>query len=207
MATVALPVLSKPWDRAYPQLVDNVSVSRQGDRGISFVESDDPYWVITMRTMPLSNADRHILEAFVSDTKRGMNTVLFVPPIDCIPRAYWGDSNNVALNNPGSLVSITSGNILNFNSVDTGLQLMKGDLIGLTTGDYKLIVRCLQDATAVANAITSLKVDPPIPSYITVGAVVTFKNPVMNTRLLPNSFSMPDENWPVATFQLQEVPR
>ena len=205
MATVALPALK--WDRAYPQLVDSVSASRQGDRAISFVETDDPYWLITMRTMPLSNADRHILEAFVSETKRGMNTVLFIPPIDCIPRAYWGDSNNAALTNTGNLVSITSGDTLNINSVTTGLKLMKGDLIGLTTGAYNLIVRCRQDVTAVAAAITSLKVDPPIPAYITAGAVVTFKYPVMNTRLLPNSFSMPDDNWPVATFQLQEVPQ
>lgn len=206
MATVVLPPTIK-WDRAYPQLIDNVSVSRQGDRGISFVESDDPYWLITMRTMPLSNADRHIMEAFVSETKRGMNTVLFIPPIDCIPRAYWGDSANPVLTNTGNLVSITNGDTLNINSVTTGLKLMKGDLISLTTGDYKLIVRCRQDVTAAASAIASLAVDPPIPSYIAAGAVVTFKYPVMNTRLLPNTFSMPDENWPVATFQLQEVPK
>lgn len=205
MAVVTLPAIK--WDRTYPQIIDSTSVSKQGDRGISFVETDDPYWLCPMRTMPLSNADRRLLEAFVSETKRGMNTVIYTPPIDCIPRAYWGDSANPALTNPGNLVSITNGNVLNINSVTNGLILTKGDLISLTTGDYNFIVRCLNGVVAASNTIASLAVDPYIPAYITAGAVVTFKEPIMNTRLLPKSFNMPDENWPVATFQLQEVPK
>ncbi len=52
-----------------------------------------------------------------------------------------------------------------------------------------------------------MTVEPAVPAYITAGAVVLFKNPVANMRLLPGSFSIPDDAKPVVTFTLVEIPK
>lgn len=201
----SLPSVRWAWN--YPQLVDSVSVSRTGNRAISFVEYADPFWQVTMTTQKTTATERNLLEAFIGRAKRGMVTVLYTPTHQCIPREYWGDANNPALANDGVLTAIVDGNKLSFNSVDASLKLREGDLIGLTSGDYKLIVRVLQNQDAVAGAFTSLMVEPPIPSYITTGAAVTFKNPQMNMRVLPSSFQVPDEHRPVGSFVMVEVPK
>lgn len=195
------------WGFFYPELIDSVSVSRTGNRAISFVEYADPFWQVQPQTQRLSATERNLLEAFIGRCKRGMVTIHYTPKHQCILRAYWGDPNNAALTNTGVVTAIANGNQISFNSVATALQIKQGDLIGLTVGDYNLIVRALADQTAVAGVITALPVEPPIPTYITVGAVVKFKDPVMNMRLLPNSYEAPDENKPVARFTLVEVPK
>ena len=205
---MAILLPSVPWNRAYPQIMDEgISVSRSGGRAVSYVEFEDPYWQVQVISQPLKQADRKLLEAFISKCKRGMVTVHFVPTDVCIPRFYWGNKNAPALADTGVITAITNRTVISFNSVTTGLTLKDGDLIGLTVGDYNYIVRVCADAVAVAGAINNLPVDPPLPSYITVGAVVTFKDPKINMRYVPGSFSMPDENFPVARFVLTEVPK
>ncbi len=189
----------------YPKIVRSTSMSRYGKRAISFVETSDPYWQVTMRVLALSNADRQRLEAFISRCRDGMVTVLYTPKHVCLPQAYWGNPTAPAILDNGVLAAI-SGNQLTINSVTTGLKLTDGDLIGLTQGDYNLIVRVVQGATAASGSIT-IKVEPFVPSYITTGATVVFKNPVMNMRLVPDSYECPDDFRPTATFQLIEVPR
>lgn len=104
------------------------------------------------------------------------------------------------------MLSAISANQLTVNSVTNGMKLMAGDLIGLSQGDYNTIVRVVEDATAAAGAI-AIKAEPFLPSYITAGATVVFKNPVMNMRLVPDTYDCPDDFRPTATFTLTEVPR
>lgn len=200
---VALPnirfVATKPFLEEY------ISVNRSADRIMQTVEYADPCWKIPMITKPLTNAERLTLEAFRQEAGNGMKTVLFTPKHICIPRAYWGDADNAILDNLGTLTSITGGDTLNIGSVTTGLVLSPGDLISLTTGAYNYIVQLITGATAVAGAI-SVRAGPVVPSFITNGAVVTFKHPVMNTRVIPGSFDIPDGPFPTASFTLQEVP-
>ncbi|MER9170910.1 hypothetical protein NKI12_26865 [Mesorhizobium australicum] len=198
---IALPAV--PFQVSYPQLVNSVSVSRAGTRAMAFVEYADAYWTIQMKTVPLLAAQRLLVEAFKDASRGGLTTVSYTPQHMCIPRAYWGDANNTALSNTGNLVSIT-GNSLVINSVDNGLTLGPGDLISLTIGSYNSLFRVQTGATAAANTIT-ITVEPTVPSYITTGAVVTFKNPVANMRV--TDFSIPDDFNPVATFTLVEIPK
>lgn len=189
----------------YPKLMRSTSVSRYGKRAISFMETSDPFWQVSMRVVALSNADRQRLEAFISRCRDGMVTVLYTPKHVCLPQAYWGNATAPEILDNGVLASI-SGNQLTVSGVTNGLQLMEGDLIGLTQGDYNTIVRVVLDATASAGAIT-IKAEPFLPSYITTGAMVVFKNPVMNMRLVPDSYDCPDDFRPTATFTLIEVPK
>ncbi|MER9310103.1 hypothetical protein NKI51_12395 [Mesorhizobium australicum] len=202
---MAINLPAVPFQVSYPQLVDSVSVSRSGSRAMAFVEYADAYWTVQMRTVPLSAAQRLLVEAFKDACRGGLTTVTYTPQHMSVPRAYWGDAANTKLTNVGNLVSIT-GNSLVINSVDNGLVLAAGDLISLTTGSYNSLFRVQTGATAAANTIT-ITVEPTVPSYITTGAVVTFKNPVANMRALPGSFSMPDDFNPVATFTLVEIPK
>lgn len=202
---IALPAVK--FQASYPELVNSVSLSRSGKRIISFVEYADDFWQVEMQTKPLRASEQKLVESFVSKCKRGSVTILYTPKHVCVPRAYWGDANNAILTNTGIVTAITGGTTIAFNSVTTGLQIKEGDYIGLTTGAYNLIVRATNDVTAASSAVAGLTVDPPIPAYIAVGAVVTFKNPVMNMRMIPDSFQMPNGPFPVATFTLVEVPQ
>lgn len=204
MATVALPAVQ--FQMARPQIIDTVSVSRAGDRAISFVEGADPFWQITMRTKPLRAAELALVEAFRDETRQGRKTVLYKPKHVCVPQAYWGNGNAPALANTGAVTAITNGFTVAFNSVDNGLKLMRGDLISLTTGEYRALCRIRTGAVAAGNAMT-VTVDPAVPSYISTGATVRFKDPELNMRVLPGSFSIPDEFRPVASFTLVEVPK
>ncbi|UHS56829.1 hypothetical protein [Agrobacterium vaccinii] len=193
------------YGTTYPKLMRSTSVSRYGKRAISFMETSDPFWQVSMRVVALSNADRQKLEAFISRCRDGMVTVLYTPKHVCLPQAYWGNPTAPAILDTGVLSAI-AGNQLTVSSVTNGLKLMEGDLIGFSQGDYNTIVRVVQDTTATGGAIT-IKAEPFLPSYITAGATVVFKNPVMNMRLVPDSYDCPDDFRPTATFTLIEVPK
>lgn len=66
----------------------STSMSRYGKRAISFMETSDPFWQVSMRVLSLSNADRQKLEAFISRCRDGMVTVLYTPKHVCLPQAY-----------------------------------------------------------------------------------------------------------------------
>ncbi|MES0052203.1 hypothetical protein NKJ66_01075 [Mesorhizobium sp. M0078] len=202
---MAISLPDVPFQISYPQLVESVSVSRAGSRAMAFVEYADAYWTVQMRTVPLTAAQRLLVEAFKDASRGGLITVTYTPKHMCVPRAYWGDAANTKLTNTGSLVSIT-GNSLVINSVDNGLVLAAGDIISLTTGSYNSLFRVQAGATSSSNTMT-ITVEPTVPSYITTGAVVTFKDPIANMRVVPGSFSMPDDFNPVATFTLVEIPK
>ncbi|PBB94976.1 hypothetical protein [Mesorhizobium sp. WSM3862] len=203
MATIDLP--SVPFQAAYPQLVESVSVSRSGTRAMSFVEYADAYWQIAMRTVPLRPEQRLLVEAFKDQSRGGLQTVLYTPKHMCVPQAYWGDASNTALSNNGNLVSIT-GNSLVINSVDNGLTLGPGDLISATSGEYNALFRVQGGGVAASNSIT-ITVEPTVPVYIAATAVIRFKNPIANMRVLPGSFSIDDEIFPSASFTLVEIPK
>ena len=204
---VSIPSSFKKWELSYPFIVNSVSVSRAGNRAISFVETNDDFWQVDMLTKPLLQAEKQLLEGFIDSCQKGLVTVHFKPTHTCLLREYWGNATNPAVLNEGNLTAITNGQLISFNSVTTGLKISAGDLIGLSIGDYNYIVRASADQTAVAGAITNLPVQPPIPKYITTGAAVKFKDPVMNMRLLPNSYKPPNGSRPTLAFTLVEVPK
>lgn len=202
--TIDLPAIRFKLSR--PALVDSVSVSRVGNRAISFVEYADPFWQIPMQTVPLSAAELMLLQAFGAQVRTGKVTVVFRPVDICLPQAYWGNAGASAIADDGNLVSVTNGFTVALNGVTNGLKLMPGDLFSLKSGDYRSLHRVVVGAVAASNAI-GLAVEPYVPPYITAGAVAKFLRPELNCRVLPGSFTVPDDHRPVATFTLVEVPK
>jgi hypothetical protein len=203
MTAINLPAV--PFQASYPQIVRSDSVSRSGKKVMAVIEYADPVWQIAMKTVPLRASQRLAVEAFLDVAGGGRQTVLYTPQHMCVPQAYWGDADNAALSNAGNLVSIT-GNSLVINSVDDGLTLGAGDLISATVGDYNSLFRVQTGAVAASNTMT-ITVEPTVPAYITAGAVIAFKNPVANMRVLPGSFTIDDELMPTASFTLVEIPK
>lgn len=191
---------------AYPALVRSVSTSRTGNRAISFVEYADPFWQIDMATTPLSASERLLVETFRDQAEGGRVTVTYTPKHQCIPKAYWGDADNAALTNTGVITGFTNRRTFTFNSVDNGLTLLPGDLIGLEQDGYRTLARIATGGVASGNALT-VTVEPLVPGYIGIGATVVFRQPKLNTRVLPGSFSMANDNRPSASFTLVEVPK
>lgn len=189
----------------FPQLVRTTSMSMYGNRAISFIETADPVWHVPMRVTRMTNAHRQKLEGFISRCRDGLVTVHYTPKHVCLPQAYWGDGANPILTNTGALTTI-SGNVLTIASVTSGLKLTDGDLIGFTLGEYNFIARVVADAVAVSASIT-VRIEPFLPSYITTGATVIFKNPVMNMRLKSSSYQCGEGAFPDASFDLIEVPK
>lgn len=188
---------------AYPKVVESVSASRAGNRLVAMVEYADPFWQIDMRTVPLTAEERLLVEAFRDDCRGGLNTVIYTPRHQCLPRSHWGNPDAPELAD-GSLTS-KSGSDAVLAATD-GLTLSRGDLISLTTGDYHWMARIVTGGTVAGGSI-AVTLNMAVPSYVAPGAVARFKDPRMNARMLPGSFALTDEFDPVASFTLVEVPK
>lgn len=191
---------------SYPQLVVPVSQSKYGGRVISTVDYADPYRTVDMETVPMRASEAVQLQAFIAAARGGMQTIVYRPRHICIPRAYWGDANNPHITGTAARGAVTNGYSVQLTGVVPGLVLMAGDLFSMKTGDYRQMVQVVTGATAVSTQMT-VTVDQRISSYISAGAIVRFKQPEMNTRLLKDSFQMSKGPFPTASFQLIEVPR
>lgn len=192
-----------PFRPAYPKVVDSVSTSRAGNRVVAMVEYADPFWQIDMSTDPLLAGERLLVEAFRDDCRGGLVTIIYTPTHQCLPQAHWGDPDAAVLAN-GTLTS--KSGFAAVLAVTSGLTLSRGDLISLTTGDFNWMARITAGGTAAGGEL-AVTLNMAVPSYIETGAVVRVREPRMNARMLPGSFSMPDELFPVASFTLVEVPK
>lgn len=205
MVAILLP--SVGYRPSRPKLNEPVSMSASGQRAISFVEYADAFWTVTMTTDPLKADDLMLVEGFQLDARNGMQTIIYSPTTVCIPQAYWGQPDHPHVQNNGYLQAIQNAQLLTIASVEAGLKLQRNDYLSLTTGDYHSLHRVLVGGTATSGGILTVSVWPPVMTYIEVGATVTFKNPKMNSRLVVDSFSLTEEAFPVASWQLIEVPR
>ncbi|PRD42136.1 hypothetical protein C5748_18485 [Phyllobacterium phragmitis] len=194
------------YQRGRPILNDQVSVSRYGKKAIAFVEYGDSFWTVDVETQPLYDFQLAQVMAFISQVKKGNETVVFNPIDKTVPQAYWDDPTNPIPNDNGTLGPVTNGKTAVIQNISPGLILMPDDKISFASGAYRQFVRVITGATAVSTQMT-VTVDPPIMSYITSGATVKFKNPEMNTRMVPGSFQLGDEPLPTVSFQLIEVPQ
>lgn len=205
MTVIILP--NYGWSSGIPERFDSVSVSRTGKRAMSFVEYADPTWQMSMASANLTRPQWSDLRALKVDAGNGLRTVLYtVPQGISVPQAYWEDRGNAILDDTGLLGVVTDGFLMAVSSVTSGLALTRGDYIGLKSGDYRSLHMVMENAVATGGGI-DLRVEPAVPPYIADGATVAFKNPSLNTRILPGSFEIGNEYAPVASFTLVEVPK
>lgn len=202
---MVLQLPSVIFQRGRPTLNRPMSVSRYGGKAISFVEYSDPFWTVDMETQPMPETMLARVESWLSQTRGGFQTIHFTPQHLAVPQAYIGDEGNPVISDSGVLASI-NGNVLGVNGVSPGLKLTDGDLIGFSIGDYNSLARVIANVTAASTAI-SVSIEPFLPSYITVGSTVVFKEPKLNTRIIPSSINVGTGMYPTASFQLVEVPK
>lgn len=198
---VSLPAV--PFRTSYPKVVDSISASRAGNRLVATIEYADPFWQVDMSTDPLLAGERLLVEAFRDACRGGLNTVVYTPTHQCLPQAHWGDPDAAVLAD-GTLTSKSGFDAV--LAVTTGLTLSAGDLVSMTTGDFNWMARITAGGTAVGGALP-VTLNMAVPSYIATDATVRVKDPRMNARMLPGSFSMPDDVFPVASWTLVEVPK
>lgn len=205
-----MPMILLPdygWSGGIPERVDSMSVSRAGQKVISIVESADPVWNMNMVSVNLSRPQWADMVALKTEAGNGVRTVLYTLPRGiAVPQTYWLDPENSILDDTGLLGLVTDGFFISISSVTSGLVLKRGDWIGLKSGDYRSLHMVMADAVATGGGI-DLRVEPAIPPYIAAGATVDFRNPKLNTRVLPGSFQIGNEYAPVASFTLVEVPK
>jgi hypothetical protein len=203
--SITLPKIG--YQSGRPKLNDPVSMSQYGERAISFMQNGDKYWTVDIETKPLYDDELAAIEAWLARARNGMETVVYTPiGKQRLPQAYWDAPGSSVPAQNGALTAVTNGNQLAVGSVASGLVLTDGDLLSLTTGEYHSMHRVTIGATAAGSSVT-VTVDPPVMSYISLGATVTFKDPKMNTRVVPGSVQVGDGVLPTAKFQLIEVPR
>lgn len=205
MPAIALPAV--PFLLARPKQIDAVSVSRTGTRAISAFEYADSFWQVQMRTKRLTGTQISMVRGWATDAvRKAQQSIIFTPVEECIPRSYWGFPNNPAINDTGTLTSVTNGFAVVIGSVANGLTLLPGDRLSFQSGDYRSFHEVASVAVAAGSSI-SLTLSNPVPSYIANGAVARFRKPELNMRVLPNSFDIPDEFNPICSFTLVEVPK
>ncbi len=205
MTPLSLPDVG--WQLTTPRIVRSVSVARAGDRTMSVVETADPFWQVPMATIALDAAEVSLLEAFRDEAREGERTVLWTPQHVCVPRHYWGNADDPAVSDDGVLDAASTAFSAVIGGVANGLRLMRGDLIGFLSGEYRAMCRVMTTSAVAAAGTITVAVEPSIPPYITVGATVSFKSPGLNMRVVRGSFVIPDQYAPEATFALFEVPK
>lgn len=190
-----------------PRLNKPVSMSRYGERAISFMQNGDEWWTVDIETQPLYDENLASFEGWLAQAQNGLQTVVYsAVGKQSLPQAYWLTPNSPTPASNGILTSITGGKVLAIGGVMTGLTMVSGDLLSLSSGDYKSLHRVTLGATSTASTL-KITVEPFVPSYIPTGATVRFKDPLLNTRIVPGSVSVGDGVMPTASFQLIEVPK
>jgi hypothetical protein len=193
------------YTAGYPTLKRSEALDRVGERAFVGVEWADPAWTVDVATKPLDLDERLLVEAF-REQATALQTVLFKLLHEKTPAAYRTNPNAAAVNDAGSLVSVTGGKTALINGVTNGLTMSRGDLFSFAAGDYRSLHRVMANAVAATGQIT-LNVEPAVPPYIAAGAVAKWREPELNMRVVPGSFQIANEFFPTATWQMTEVPR
>jgi hypothetical protein len=182
-------------------LTDAVKASPSGARLINYTQVADPAWRSTLVTVPMIYSQFADVEAWWLSL-RDKNRVLFRHPHVCWPRNH--NVNQAPAENAGNLVSVTTGNVLAVDGVDTDLSLSVGDFIGLERSSRYHIGR-ITEATGTGTSRAITIEPPPFDTVATAGAVVRFVRPALVMRPVPSSWTVARSGSRyVASFQLVE---
>lgn len=181
---------------------DGVKASAAGAHLVSFTQVTDPTWRTSLVTRSLVYSKFAELEAWWLSLRGGLRSVLFRHPHVCFPKEHG--QNQAPANDPGSLVSVSGGNVLSVGSVDADLVLSIGDRVGLEgAGRYHVGRITDVSGSGVSRSITIEP--PPFAAVSSPGAVVRFARPALLMRPVPGSWSVQQSSGRyVASFQLVE---
>lgn len=180
-----------------------IAASRSKNRVSNRSQIADPAWVVDLETMRVRYRERMLVEAWAQSLRGGLRMALYRHVESCFPAAHPGDGG-VAVD-PGNLVSVANGNELTVDSVNAGLVLAPGDLVGLEEDD----LRALGMVTDVSGTGTQrvITIEPePSADVAVAGAVVRFVRPGLLMRLVPGSLKTTESGtgFFIVRFSLEE---
>lgn len=192
-----------PYVTADFALIDPVKASPSGARLINYTQVGDPAWQATLVTKALRYSEFAEVEAWWLSLREGLRRVLFRHPHVCYPKNHGG--NPAPADDPGNLVSVTSGNILAVDGVNAGLSLVVGDRVGLERSGRYHVGRLTEVAGAGTTRTLTIE-PPPFDTVAVAGAVVRFARPALVMRPVPASWSSQQSGSRyTASFQLVEA--
>ncbi|WP_244480813.1 hypothetical protein [Mesorhizobium sp. Root157] len=184
-------------------LEDNVAASPSNGM-VNYTQFADPVWRIDFTTVPLRESEFPIIDAWWKSLRGGLKAALVTQNVTCRPLAHAATADAAPAQDTGVLDSITNGNVLAVSSVDAGLVLAPGDLIGLEKTGKRSLGRITEvSGTGTSRTIT---IEPPPRSYTDAGSAVRFEKPMLVMRPIPKSWNVTDGPLPVVSFSLVETP-
>ncbi len=181
-----------------------VTAARSGARAVNISEVNDPFWVVELRSVPLTYHQWMAFKSWYASLGGGVRKVVYRNLLARFPAAHPNGAAGPAATN-GSLVSLTDGHVLAVQNVHAGLVLAVGDLIGIEA--TKRTFALVREASGSGTTRT-LVVDPAPPADIAVaGATIRFIDPSIVMAIVPGSLTEAqdaDGRWTVS-FSLQET--
>lgn len=187
------------------EMNDPVKASPSGAGLINYTRVADPTWMIRFSAPSLRESELALLRAWWMSLRGGLRGALVTQNVTCRPFAHSNPASAAPAQDAGILDSVTNGNELLVSSLDAGLILAPGDLIGIEhEGKYGLA--SVSEATGTGTSRTII-VEPFLRSYVAqAGAVVRFENPKLIMRPVPDSWQSDDGPRPTVSFQFVESP-
>jgi hypothetical protein len=182
------------------------SVAASPSTGLmNYTETTDSVWRINFTSVPLTDAELAVLDAWWKSLRGGLRAALVTQNVTCRPLAHSRPENAAPAQDTGVLNSITNGNELAISSVSSGLVLAVGDLLGLEKTGKRSLCR----VTDVSGSGTSrtVTVEPPPRGYTDAGSLVRFERPMLVMRPVHKSWNVTGDFDPVASFSLVEAPQ
>lgn len=182
------------------------SVAASPSTGLmNYTETTDPVWRIDFTSVPLTDAELPVLDAWWKSLRGGLRAALVTQNVTCRPLAHSRPENAAPAQDTGILDSIVNGNVLAVTGVSTALVLAAGDLLGLEKAGRRSLCRVTDvSGTGTGRTVT---VEPPPRGYTDVGSLVRFERPMLIMRPVPKSWSVAGDFDPVASFSLVEAPQ
>lgn len=179
-----------------------MSQAQSGGRLTNVVEYADPLWLVDITSHPVPIDDFRALEGWWDSLRGGLRSVLFRHP------AYVAPKLNMAARGPettpGTVASITSGNVVTVTGVAAGLALSNQDLVSFSQGALRAVGRVV-DVSGTGTTRT-IEIEPPLPSSFAAGAVARFDRVELLMRPVWSSFQHQRNSiLHLATFQLMET--
>ena len=175
--------------------------SSSAGRQQNVIQVRDTAWQADMVTRPLRYSVMAEVEAWWLSLRGGLRSCLFVHPHALWPKQHY--AGNSPASDAGNLVSVSNGNVLSVESVDSGLSLSIGDRIGLEEGALRAIGRVVDFSGS--GTTRSIEIEPAPPADVAVAdAVVRFASPSLVMRPVHGSFSVSGEGLYTVSFSLIE---
>lgn len=194
--TIAWPAL-QPYLGAKNQVfeLDRVDYLAPEARGrIGGVSAGWPLWKSTVTFGILTSSQSDAWRAFYLG-QRGAQRIWYGFEIARrLPRNYLQGLPNGWNGNCASWAQAIDGNgyaVVSLSGLPPGLVLAPGDYIGLRWGSFqRLLVRCLENATANSSGLLQVSVEPPIHFAVPGTAVAYLNNPTCLMKFIPQESNL-----------------